>query len=474
MSEARLSTRGEDAATAPPPGTPERLDQRRIWRLATPLILGGLVQTLFSLTDTWFVGRISSEATAAVAAVYGLTFSGMMVLGAAALSVQTFAAQAHGAGRHVAAGRAAWSGVAATLLTIPGFVILGLALDLILKALGIDPEIRRLAGLYWWPRFVVAGPLAVATAALCGFFTAVEQGRRTLVVNVAMGLLNIAFNDLLVIRAGAGVAGSGWGTAAASGCGLAIALWLFLDPATRRRFRSHLTWRRPNLWRPLAFGLPLGLGRAADMAAFALIQLMAVRLGAAQGAAMQIVTLLNTLCYVLTWGLSSAGASLVAQALGAGHPARARAIGDGLVRLAAPLLVGLGVLIAWAAPFLTGLFISSADPLSAQTLKLSATTLVLAAAFQVTDGLAIVIGGNLRAVGDVRVPAVWTTLLAWLFWVPLAHALVFAPGAALVVGLPQFGLGLAGAWWASIAYGGLLALVLALRWRGLALGLANR
>lgn len=473
MSETKvLLDDGEAVALIAP--ARERVDHRRVWRLATPLIFSGLIQTLFSLTDTWFVGRISSQATAAVAAVYGLTFSGMVVLGAAALSVQTFAAQAQGGGRRAAASRAAWSGVAACLLAVPGFVVMGWALAPILKVMGIDPEIRRLADLYWWPRFVFAGPLAVITAALCAFFSAVEQGGRTLAVNVAMGVLNIAFNYLLVIRMGAGVAGSGWGTAAASGCGLAIALWLFLDRSTRQRFRSHLTWRHPELWRPLAFGLPLGLGQAADMAAFALIQLMAVRLGAAEGAAMQIVTLLNTLCYVLTWGLSSAGASLVAQAVGAGHPSQARAIGDGMVRLAAPLLIGLGVLMAGAAPFLTRLFVSSVDPLSSQTLALAATTLILAAVFQVGDGLVIVIGGNLRAVDDVRIPAVATTLLAWLFWVPLAHTLVFAPGAGLVPGLPQLGLGLAGAWWASIAYGCVLALVLQLRWRGQALNTGAR
>jgi MATE family multidrug resistance protein len=463
MTEGRPLSDDEGAASTP--RSPAQIDDGRLWRLAAPLIFSGLVQTLFSLTDTWFVGRISSQATAAVGAVYGLTFSGMVVLGGAALSVQTFAAQAFGAGRRAAASHATWSGLAACLLAIPGFIALGLALSPILKAMGIDPEIRRLAALYWWPRFVVAGPLAVAAAALCGFFSAIEQGRRTLMVNVAMGVLNIAFNYVLVLKAGAGIAGSGWGTAAASACGLAIATLLFLDRPTRSRFRSHLTWRRPNLWRPLAFGLPLGLGRAADMAAFALIQLMVVRLGAAEGAAMQIVTLLNTLCYVLTWGLSSAGATLLAQSLGAGHPRRARAIGDGLLRLAAPLLVALGLLMTLAASALCGLFISPADPLSRQTLALSVPALALAAAFQVSDGLAIVIGGNLRAVGDVRVPAAWTSLLAWLFWVPLAHTLIFAPGAGMVAGLPQFGLRLAGAWWASILYGVVLALVLGLRWR---------
>ena len=41
--------------------------RRALWRLALPIMIGMSVQTVYMLADMYFVGRVSSEALAALA-----------------------------------------------------------------------------------------------------------------------------------------------------------------------------------------------------------------------------------------------------------------------------------------------------------------------------------------------------------------------------------------------------------------------
>src|SRR5690606_13107095 len=100
-----------------------RVDVRAILALALPLFLNSSIQALLNLTDTWFIGRISSTAVAAIAAVHWLILGFLLFFGGVAMGVQTFAAQAYGAGRFRRAGAAAWSGIWASLLMSPACIV---------------------------------------------------------------------------------------------------------------------------------------------------------------------------------------------------------------------------------------------------------------------------------------------------------------------------------------------------------------
>ena len=74
-------------------------------------------------------------------------------------------------------------------------------------------------------------------------------------------------------------------------------------------------------------------------------------------------------------------------------------------------------------------------------------------------------GMCLRGAGDATIPAALVLPVSLLFFVPLAHALTFAPGQGWVSFLPQLGWGAYGGWAAVLSYLMLLGLALYLRWR---------
>lgn len=448
------------------PSGAQRLDYGAIARLAFPFMLNSAVQAVLNATDTWFIGRLSPAATAAIGAVYWPVLVFVLLFGGVGLSVQTVVAQAYGAGRLTRASQATWTALWASLFTVPLFVVLAVAGGRIFGPFGIPPQTLDLALDYWFPRMLGA-PLGIALWSLLGFFNGVGRPMITLRVTVSVALSNALLNQLFVFELGLGVAGSAWATGAAQLLGLLLALATFLGAATRGRFRSHLTTRlviRP-LIAQLRLGLPMGILYAADITGFALFQLMQVRLGIVDGAATQIVMMLTSFCYMPAIGISMAGTTLVGQAIGARTFDWAGRVGNGIIVIAVTYMGLSGLMLAAAGPWIMPLFTNSSDPESAATVARGCVLLWIAAGYQLFDGLNLSSSACLRGAGDVFLPSIMVLVLSWGFFVPLAHVLSFKPGTGWVDWLPQLGFGAVGGWVAALAYICCLGCMLFLRWR---------
>ncbi len=443
-----------------------RIDVRAITALALPLMVNSSLQAVINLTDTWFVGHISTTAMAGMAAIFWLVFFFVMLVGGIGLGVQTFVAQYEGGGRRWRAGHATWVGLWGAAVTLPLFAVLGRYGGALLAPFGLDPQVQQLALEYWWPRMLGA-PLGVALWALLGFFNGVSRPRVTVMTTAIVGLANVALNQLLIFELGWGMAGAAWATNISMLLGLLFALGVFLRADLRRAYRTHLTWRpdAANLWREFRLGLPMGAMYAADLFGMALFALMQVRLGEVDGATTQIVVMLTSIAYLPGVGLALAGTTLVGQAIGAGDREWARRLGNAVIVITAAYMGTVGVLLAALGPWVMPLFVASADPQAADVIRLGVVLLWIAAGYQLFDGLQLGSGFALRGAGDVRVPALIFFALAWGVFVPLAHMLSFAPGAGWFDALPQFGYGAVGGWVALLVYVILLAAAMLLRWR---------
>lgn len=442
------------------------VDYRRILLLAAPLFVNSGVQALLNLTDTWFIGRISTAATSAMGATYFLVLVFIVLAGGIGMGVQTLVAHAYGSRRRRRAASVVWAGMWASLATAPVFVTLAVAGPWLLAPFALEGEIQGLALAYWVPR-MLGGPLAVAMWVVLGFFNGVGRTPVTLLLNAGVAGLNAVLNEIFIFRFDLGIAGAGWATTVSLAAGTLAGTLLFASRAVHREYASRLTWRLrvSRVARTAVFGLPMGMSVTMDLLALALFQLMQVRLGPVDGAASQIALMLTSLCFMPAVGFGMAGTTLVGQSIGAGDKAWASRVGNATIRLSVAYMGLSGILLAVFGPWLLPWFVASGDPHAREVVQLGVTLLWLAAAYQAFDGLNIGASFCLRGAGDTRVPAVSVLVLAWGLFLPLAHTLTFAPDQGWA-NLPlQAGWGARGGWIAAVAYVVALGVTLFLRWR---------
>ena len=442
------------------------VDLRAVLALALPLVANSAVQMVLNLTDVWFIGHISTLALAGVAAVQWLVLVVVMILGGIGMAVQTVVAQSYGGRRFARASQAVWLALWGILCVTPLFVLAGLGGHWMLAPFGFDPQIETLATDFWFPR--VAGSCFGAAAwAVMGFFNGVGRPRVTVLITSVVATANIVLNYLFIFRFGWGVAGSGWATTVAQALALSLGVAIMVSRPYRREYKFHLTWRprAARLWQQFRLGFPMGLLYAADLVGIAIFQMMQVRLSTADGAATQVVMMLTSVAYMPGFGIALAGTTLVGQSIGAGDREWAMRVGTRVTWFAATYMGGAGVLLALAGPWILPLFTAAHDAEAAAMIVVGTQILWLAAVYQFFDGMNLGSGLCLRGAGDAFVPAVLVIALSWLLFVPLAHALTFAPGEGWFDFLPQLGWGAVGGWAALVIYILLLGVMLFVRWR---------
>jgi len=442
------------------------VDLRAILRLAAPLMVTNAIQALLNLTDLWFIGRLSTDAVAAMGAIYWILSCAVLLFGGVASTVQTYVAQAHGSRRKARASRALWSAFWAIFGIIPLFLAMAYAGPWLLHPFSLEPHVEALALEYWAPRMGGAFLGTLVWAAL-GFFNGISLVRHTMVVAVVIFVINAAANQLFMFHLDMGIKGSAWGTNVAQFAGLVLAMWLILRGEVRRKYRTALMWR-PRLGAiraQLGLGLPIGVMMGADVLGLAFSQLMIAQTSTIGAAATQIVMGLTSVAYLPTIGIALAGTTLVGQSIGAGNRDWANRLGNVDIALCATQMACVAVLLLLVGPWVVPLFVSGGGPASADVVALGLVLLWPAAAYQIFDGLYFGASFCLRGAGDTRVPAITALVLSWFFYVPLAHTLVFAPGQGWIDGLPQFGLGAMGGWLALMAYAILLGSSMFWRWR---------
>jgi MATE family multidrug resistance protein len=443
-----------------------RVDVRAIIALAIPFAANSAIQAILNLTDTWFVGRISTTALAAIAAIHWPVIACIALFGGVGLAGQTLVAQAFGGRRNKRAAQAGWISIWAALLCAPVFFIIALNGNNVLQPFSLAPEVQALSVQFWQPRMTGA-PLAVALWGMVGFFNGIGKPKISFAVEALVCISNACFAQLFIFHFGWGIAGAAWATNCAQAVGLLTGLAIFVSPRMHAMFSSRLMWRPrlKKMWSQVKLGAPMGVLIAADVLGFAMFQLMQVHLGTVDGAATQIVMMLTSISFMPAVGIGMAATTLVGQSIGMGDRAWARKLGNSIIVMCMTYMGTIGLLLGLTSPWLIPAFIADGDPQAFDVIQLGVVIMWVAAAYQLFDGLNFACSFSLRGAGDAIVPAACVLALSWIVFVPLAHMLSFEPGKGWIDGLPQFGLGAIGGWLAALTYIVMNSLVLLLRWR---------
>jgi len=441
-------------ASAPTRSAPAAGGVREVARLAYPIVLTQMSQTVMHVVDSIFVGRLGAAELGALGFAGIWLWTVFSVFSGTATGVQTFVSQAWGAGNEKTCGRFGWQGLYAIVpASIVAVVLFVAVAEPIWHALGATAEVREHALAYAHIRpFGFAG-LAVWMV-LASFFRGVGDTRTPLVATIVANVTNAVLAYGLVLgRLGLpawGVAGAAVATSLAEWVGAALLTAAFLSRASRARFGTEPVRPDANaIRRFLRTGAPIGGQWFLDMAAFALFTSLVARMGNASMAATQAMISLLSLSFMQAVAISVSSGTLVGRYLGAGDPDAAARSYASAMKLALLLGAAVAALFLGAPELLMRVF--SSDP---EVLVLARPLLMLGAFFQVVDAIGIVAGGTLRGAGDTRWPFLVHATLAWAARLPFVWVLaVWLEG------------GVFGAWIGELGYITLLGLAFVLRFR---------
>ena len=424
-------------------------------RLAVPVVVAELGWIAMGIVDIAMVGRLGPEAIGAVG-VGSVLFFAVVVFGVGMLlGLDTFVAQAYGAGRVDECHRWLLHGVGLGLMLSVPLTLISAGVIATLDSWGLDPGVQRLTAPYFSKILWSILPLLLYTA-FRRYLQAIGLVTPVMTALVSANLINVLADWLLVFgNLGAprlGVDGAAWAT-----CLSRVYLALFLFLAILRHDHRHRTglWRVPprlelhRLRRLVALGLPAAIQVSLEVGVFSVVTALAGRLEPVTLAAHQIVLNVASVTFMVPLGVGSASAVRVGQAVGRLDAPGARHAGWAALALGGGFMSCAAVVFVLAPRTILRLFTS--DP---TVIGVGVSLLLVAALFQLFDGLQGVATGALRGFGDTRTPMLWNLAGHWFVGLPVGYGLCFVRGwgvvglwVGLLTGLTLVGVVLVGIWW---------------------------
>jgi MATE family multidrug resistance protein len=409
---------------------------RPMLRLAVPVVLAEMGWFAMSIVDTVMVGPLGPSAIAAVG-TGGILFMTLMVFGfGTLLALDTFVSQNFGAGRIDECHRWLFAGLqlaavlAVVLMVVAqvgvwGLPHFGFHPDLL-------PELTAYTELLVW-----SAPPLFAYVVCRRYLQAMNLVRPIMIALVAANVMNAFVNWVLIYgNLGApalGVVGAAWATVASR---IVLAGSLFAVIVYQERQRPSglhdvpFVWDGPRVWKLFRLGWPAAMQITLEVGVFAAASALAGRIAPLAAAANQVVLNIAGFIFMIPFGLSSAAAVRVGQAVGRRDLAGMRRAGWTALGIASTVMV-LSAVMFFAIPE-TLIRIYSSDP---SVIELGVVLLFICSVFQLFDGLQTVTTGALRGLGDTRTPMVFNLIGHWAIGLPVGYALCFS-----------YGWGVAGLW----------------------------
>jgi len=444
-------------------------------RLAVPIVLANLGWMTMAIVDTMMVGRVSAEAIGAVS-LGGVIFMTVGSSGGGVMfGLDTLVSQAFGRGDLKDCHHSLLSGLYLGLplsAALMGFLWLFTPL---LGRIGINPAVLSQVVPYLHVLTWSTPPL-LAFFAFRSYLQAINLAKPVTFALVTANLLN-ALGDWVLVYGhwGApamGAVGTAWSTLMSRFYMAAVLAAVALYHARRRfkpvilsaaknpssvrpvgkdqeRFFAKLTLERSEglrmtsepgsaagtgnrtrftpdfdrMRRLLGLGLPVATQIMVEIAVFAVATALIGRLDSISLAAHQIAIQTVSLTYMVPLGVGSAAAVRVGQALGRGDPVAAGHSGWTAMVLGGGFMGASALTLLLVPRAIARVF--TPDP---AIIRAGASLLVVAAFFQLFDGIQVVSTGALRGAGDTRTPMLCHAAMYWLIGLPAGYFLCFREG----------------------------------------------
>ncbi|MDW3209465.1 MAG: MATE family efflux transporter [Reichenbachiella sp.] len=390
--------------------------------LAYPVMLSQMGHILVAVADSMMVGRLGTVPLASVSLANSV-FSVIMLFGlGVSYGMTPLIASADGANDKRMGAKFFKHGVYLNSALGVVLMLVGLVVGQSLFLLDQDPEVLAGALPYFNTLVFSLVPLMVFQA-FRQFAEGLSMTRQAMYISVSGNILNVFFNYGLIYgelgMPELGLIGAGWASLI-SRVIMAVAMVVFV--MTYKPLRRYvMLWSKIKL-RPfvmrriLNIGIPSGLQYIFEIGAFSMAAVMVGWIGAEALAAHQIALNLSAITYMIATGISAAGAIRTGNQLGRKDYPTLRTAGMTCFAMAAIMMAFFGAGFIFGNTYLPTWYIN--EPV---VIEMAGSLLIIAAFFQISDGVQAVGLGVLRGIADVKVPTYVTLFAYWFMAIPLGY-----------------------------------------------------
>ena len=400
-------------------------------QLAWPIILGLLGHTVVGLVDNIMVGKLGTGPLAAVSLGNSFLFMGMSVILGFSTGITPLVAASDSTNNTKEGKSVLKNG----LLLVTG---LGVLLTLIiffirplLYHMKQTEEVVKLAIPYLNIVALSLIPLAVFQA-FKQFADGLSQTKYSMWATIIANVLNVVLNYVLIygiwIFPEMGIVGAAWGTLI-SRVVMVIAMYLYIFKKDKFLVYFENLWKEKFLKTTIkklnGIGFPSALQMFFEFGIFTAGIWLSGTLGKNPQAANQIALNLSSMTFMFAMGLAVVATIRVGNQFGLKSFKELRRIAFSIFLLILIMDVIFAIFFMIYNEFLPTLYLDVNDVANKQdnteVITITAKLMIIAAFFQLFDGMQAVVLGALKGMQDVKIPTAITFVAYWIISFPICY-----------------------------------------------------
>ena len=298
--------------------------------LAMPMAFGIAAIILFTVVDTFYVGRLGAEQLAAMGFTFPISYIVMSIAMGLSVGTSSTIARAIGEGHQLRVQRLATDGLGLAFLIVTCFSLIGLTnLNTIFSMIGAKGEILELISDYMIPWCLGVGLLVIPMVGN-GAIRATGDTKTPATIMVIAGIVNIVLDPFLIFGIGPfprlELQGAALATVVSWGVTFTASLWILGKREGMIRLPIFDPKQTFDSWKQiLHVGIPAAGTNMMEPLSMAVITRMISEYGKEAVAAFGVGGRLEALSLIGIWALSMAMTPFVGQNFGAGNSDRIRA-----------------------------------------------------------------------------------------------------------------------------------------------------